>query len=221
MILDDMKKELALAAKNLYAKGLVLPGEGNLSMRVPGEDVMIITPTMNRYADLTAEDMAVVTLDGVSDETRSGSRGPSSEYRMHAAVLRQRPRAMAVVHAHPPETSAHAVLGLEIPLVVEEMAILLGGPVPCAPYRRTGTEDLVHAVLTSLGRGNAVMLANHGLLTCGRTLTEAVDAVLVVEKLAGIHRRARVLADGRPLPAVPCADADVLAARFREKFSTD
>jgi L-fuculose-phosphate aldolase len=221
MIHEVMKRELAEAARALYDGGLVLPGEGNLSLRVPDENAMIITPTMNRYSDLRPEDMAVVTLDGSFDEERSGSRRPSSEFRMHAAVFRQRPKAMAVVHAHPPETVAHAVLGMEIPMIVEEMAILLGGPVPCAAYRRTGTDELVRAVLGSLGSGNAVMLANHGLLTCGRGLTEAVDAVNVVEKLAGIHRRSRELAGSAGLPSIPKADAEVLKGLFRERFSTN
>ena len=153
------------------------------------------------------------------DEGRSGSRAPSSEYRLHAAIYRHRPRANAVVHAHPPEAAAHAVLGRPILMIMEEMAALIGGAVPCAPYRRTGTDDLVEAVLANLGSGNAVMLAHHGLLTCGRNLSDAVDAINVVEKLAGIHRRARALSDG-DVPEIPVAAQERLLSIFRERFST-
>ena len=190
-----MKRDLVQAAKELFESGLVLPGEGNLSMRLPGEEAMIITPTGNRYAGLEPEDLVVMGFDGVVDKERSGVRLPSSEYRMHAALFRLRPRVEAVVHIHPPESTAHAVLGKEIPLIVEEMAAFLGGSVPCAPYRRTGTDDLVQAVLGALGSGNAVMLAHHGLLTCGRSLTLALDTLMVIEKLSGIHRRALSLTD--------------------------
>lgn len=214
-----MKLDLVRASKELFEAGLVLPGEGNLSMRLPGEDAMIITPTSNRYRDLEPEDIAVVGFDGVVDEKRSGPRAPSSEFRMHAAVFRQRPRVEAVVHAHPPEAVAHAVLGIAIPMIVEETAILLGGPIPCAPYRRTGTQDLVESVLGAIGNGNAVLLGNHGLLTCGRSLTDALDAVMVVEKLAGIHRRAQGLTD-QPIPQIKEADHQILSAIFRERFST-
>ena len=198
----------------------MLPLEGNLSIRIPDEDAMVITPTANRYRNLKAADMVVVGFDGNVDEARSGERGPSSEYRIHAALLSRRPRAGAVVHVHPPETTAHAVWGRKIPVIVEETAILLGGPVPCAPYRRTGTRELVEAIVEGLGDGNAVMLANHGLLTCGRTLGDAVDAAMVIEKLAGIHRRALELGAGEP-PGLPEADAVILKGVFRDRFSTD
>lgn len=219
-VIDQLKEELADAARHLHEAGFVLPLEGNLSIRIPGEDAMVITPTANRYSGLAASDMAVVGFDGRIDEARSGERGPSSEYRIHAAILNRRPRAGAVVHVHPPETTAHAVWGREIPVIVEETAILLGGPVPCAPYRRTGTPELVEALVEGLGSGNAVMLANHGLLTCGRTLGNAVDAAMVIEKLAGIHRRALELGAGKP-PGIPEADAEILQGVFRVRFSTD
>jgi len=214
-----MKSDLVRSAAGLFEASLVLPGEGNLSLRLPGEDAMILTPTMNRYADLGVEDLVVMSFDGEVDERRSGSRAPSSEYRLHAAIYRHRPRANAVVHAHPPEAAAHAVLGRPIPMIMEEMAALIGGAVPCAPYRRTGTDDLVEAVLANLGSGNAVMLAHHGLLTCGRSLGDAMDAMTVVEKLAGIHRRARSLAEGR-MPEPPDADRAFLLKTFRDRFST-
>jgi L-fuculose-phosphate aldolase len=220
MILTGLKRDLVKASKKLFDAGLVLPGEGNLSMRIPGADAMIITPTANRYRDLEPEYLAVVGFDGNVDEARSGLRPPSSEFRIHAALYKQRPRVEAVVHAHPPEAVSHAVLGMEIPIIVEETAILLGGSVPCAAYRRTGTDDLVLSILEALGTGNAVLLANHGLLTCGRTLTDAVDSILVVEKLAAIHRRARGMTD-RPIPPISEADVQVLSAAFRERFSTD
>lgn len=220
MILTGMKRDLVRAAKELFDAGLVLPGEGNLSMRLPGEEAMIITPTGNRYRDLEPEDLAVIGFDGIVDVGRSGPRLPSSEYRIHAAVYRRRSRVEAVVHAHPPEAVAHAVLGWDIPVVAEEMAAFLGGPVPCAPYRRTGTEDLVEAVLGALGNGNAVLLANHGLLTCGRSLTDAEGVIMVVEKLAGIHRRVRSMSVDA-IPTVPEADQRVLNAHFRERFATD
>ena len=217
--LEVLKDHLVDIARRLHSAGFVLPGEGNISVRLPSGD-FIITPTANRYTDLKSEDLVVAGPDGTVDPQRSGNRGPSSEIGIHAALLRQRPLAAAVVHVHPPETVAHAVMGREIPLIVEEMAILLGGPVPCAPYRRTGTEDLVQAVLGAIGSGNAVMLANHGLLTCGRSLEDAVDTALVVEKLAGIHRRACELAGGQEPPRIPDADFRILVRRFREGFAT-
>ncbi len=118
-----MKIGLVAAAQELFEAGLVLPGEGNLSVRIPGEAAMIITPTANRYRNLVPADLVVVSLDGAVDKARSGSRGPSSEYRMHAAMYRLRPRVHAVVHAHPPEAVAHAVLGKGIPMIVGNPSI--------------------------------------------------------------------------------------------------
>ena len=218
--LREMKEMLVAASKKIYNAALVLPGEGNLSLRIPGEETMLITPTMNRYDDLSSDDIACVGFDGTVDSRRGGTRLPSSEFRIHAAVFRQRPRAMAVVHAHPPQAVSFAAAGIGIPVIIEEMAIVLGGEIPCAPYRRTGTDSLAETVVSSLGSGNAVLLANHGFLSCGRTLVDAVDTLFVVEKLAGVYQRA-LLIGGGTVPPVPSADRPVLASVFRERFSTN
>ncbi len=218
--LREMKEMLVNASKKIFNAGLVLPGEGNLSLRIPGEDTMLVTPTMNRYDDLDTDDIACVGFNGEMDRRRGGARLPSSEFRIHAAVFRNRPRAMAVVHAHPPQAVSFAAAGIGIPLVVEEMAILLGGEVPCAPYRRTGTDALAESLVSSLGGGNAVLMANHGFLSCGRSLSDAVDTLFVVEKLAGIYQRALLISGGN-VPTVPSADRPVLAAIFQERFSTN
>jgi L-fuculose-phosphate aldolase len=221
--LDDMKNALISAALELFDEGMVLPGEGNVSLRIPGVEAMIITPTANRYRGLKTEDLVVMGLDGTVDDACSGGRRPSSEWRLHAALYRQRERVRAVVHAHPVEATAHAVLGTGIPMITEETAALLGGPVPCAPYRRTGTDDLVDAMLGSIGGGNAVLLAHHGLLACGRTLTDAMDTLALAEKMAAIHRRAIVLAGNTADRIEPVGDAHarVLRSVFQERFSTD
>ena len=218
MRINDIKNDVVKAAKKLYNAKLVLPGEGNISVRIPGKEAMVITPTMNTYEDLQAEDLVVMSLDGHIDPQRSGSRKASTEYRMHAALLHKRPLAAAVVHAHPPETVTHAVLGINIPLIVEEMAILLGGPVPCTQYQCTGSDNLVAAALGSIGTGNAVMLANHGLLCCGRSLEAALDTVFVVEKLAGINRRAQAF--NQPSKEIPTDAVADLVNIFQERFST-
>lgn len=218
MLLDSIKAELVKAAKRLFRAGLVLPGEGNLSIRHPGGQAMIITPTENKYDDLEVDDLVVMDFDGHINKELSGRRKPSSEYRLHAGILLNRPRAGAVIHAHPPETVAHAVLGTHIPLIAEEMAILLGGEIPCAPYKRTGTENLVTTVLESIAKGNAVMLANHGLLACGHSITHTLETIFLVEKLAGIHRRAKNL--GGSIQEIPQEDLRQLMTIFRERFST-
>ena len=136
---------------------------------------------------------------------------PTSEWRLHVAVLKARPDVAAVVHTHSPEATAAACTGRPLPAVHYVVARTGGSSVPVAPYATYGSEELAVNVIGALGDGMACLMANHGLLTVGSTLGAAVALAADVEWLAGVWRRASMLGG-----AVVLSDDEI--ARVADQF---
>jgi L-fuculose-phosphate aldolase len=173
-----------------------MPGTaGNLSIRLSDERILA-TPTAMSKCLLKAPDMVVVDMEGrrVTD-----SRNVTSEIGMHLAIYRQRPDVQAVVHAHPPIATGFASCGmaLEEPLCSEVVMAL--GSVPLAPYATTGTDDVACSIEPLIADHDAVLLANHGVVTAGSTLQDAFMRMETVEHFAHICLVAHQLGCPRPL----------------------
>ena len=128
-----------------------------------------------------------------------GEGSPSMELGMHLAIYRARAEVNAVVHAHPPVAVGFATAGegLTEPLL-PEVAVLLG-PVPLTPYATPGTPELEAAILPAAKRFNAMLLANHGAVTMGESVDEALDRMEILEHAAKITLTANLLGGGKPL----------------------
>lgn len=182
--------------KLLYDRGYVAANDGNISVKV-GEDRLLITPSGISKGRMTPEMLLVTDLDG---EVIEGDRHPSSEGKMHLEVYRGRADVNAVVHAHPPVSTAFAVCrrGLETPYLSELVAGL--GQVPCTPsFAMLSTEEVPQSVRPYLADYNALLLANHGALAWGGDLWEAFDRLETVEHTAKIVLNAQLLGGGVPL----------------------
>ena len=182
----------------LYDRGYAAANDGNLSVRV-GEDRLLITPSGVGKGRMTPDMLLVTDLDG---QVVEGDRHPSSETKMHLMVYRRRPDAGAVVHAHPPVSTAFAVCrrGLETPYLAELAAGL--GTVPCTPsFAMLSTDQVPESIAPYLPDHNAVLLANHGALAWGADLWEAFDRLETVEHTAKIVLNAETLGGGVPLTA--------------------
>ena len=180
----------------LYDRGYVAANDGNISVRV-GEGRLLITPSGVSKGRMTPDMLLVTDLDGTVIE---GNRHPSSEGKMHLEVYRGRPDVNAVVHAHPPVSTAFAVCrrGLETPYLSELVAGL--GQVPCTPsFAMLSTEEVPQSVRPYLADHNALLLANHGALAWGGDLWEAFDRLETVEHTAKIVLNAQLLGGGIPL----------------------
>jgi L-fuculose-phosphate aldolase len=184
----QIEKTLVLeTALKLVERGLVLGKAGNVSQRLKqgrGPNLLVITPTSRYYDSLAAEDMPVVDFDG---QVVDGKLAPSSELKLHLAIYSSREDVGAVVHTHSTHASALAVAGLGIPAVLEEEVALLGGDIRVAEYATSGSESLARNAVDALGDRNAVILANHGAVGVGRTLSDALDACELVEKAARVY----------------------------------
>ena len=196
MTFQKEREAVCRVGKLLYDRGYVAANDGNISVKV-GEDRLLITPSGVSKGRMTPEMLLVTDLNGNVIE---GDRHPSSEGKMHLEVYRGRTDVRAVVHAHPPVSTAFAVCrrGLETPYLSELVAGL--GKVPCTPsFAMLSTEEVPEGVRPYLADHNALLLANHGVLAWGSDLWEAFDRLETVEHTAKIVLNARLLGGGVPL----------------------
>jgi L-fuculose-phosphate aldolase len=205
--LQAEREQVAAAARSLAAKGLVLGTAGNLSVRA-GE-LAAVSPTGAVLAELEAEQVSVVDLDG-----RSVADGlePTSEVALHLGVY-ERYGSGAVVHTHAPVATALSCVLDEVPCVHYGM-LALGGPVPVAPYATFGTPALAASVLDALEGRSAALLANHGAVVHAADLATAVELTELLEWACTVYWRAATVGEPRTLgPDELEAVADAMAER--------
>jgi L-fuculose-phosphate aldolase len=188
-MLEIERDQVAEAGRRLAAAGLVLGTAGNVSARA-GE-LVVVTSTGAVLERLTAEQVAVVDLDGMLVE---GELAPTSELELHLGIYR-RYNAGAVVHAHSPIATAIACVLDELPLVHYQM-LALGGPVRVARYATFGTTELAQLTLDALQDRTAALMANHGMIAFGPDLDAAMENTRLVEWAAELYWRAAAF--GRP-----------------------
>jgi L-fuculose-phosphate aldolase len=191
-MLEAQREAVALASRRLAAQGMVAGTSGNVSARV-GEHVAI-TPTGGKLAELTAEDVSVVALDG---EHVDGALAPTSEIALHLGVY-ERYGAGAVVHTHAPMGTALGLVLDELPCVHYEM-LALGGTVRVAPYVTFGTTELAETVLDALEDRTAALMANHGTIAFAHDIDEAVRRAELLEWACTLYWRAAQLGEPRTL----------------------
>jgi L-fuculose-phosphate aldolase len=187
---------MALCCRQLAAQGLIAGRDGNLSVRL-GRERVLVTPSGFIKSLVTPGDMVEVDLAGNS--RRRSSRKPTSELDLHLRILRHRPDVHAVVHAHPPTATGFAVAGQEIPGNLLPELIFVVGPVPLVPFGMPGTPELGDRVVPYLKGHNALLLANHGAVTMGRTLDEAWIRMESLEHCARIIVAARSIGQPQPM----------------------
>ncbi len=161
---------------------------GNISVRWKSRDFdgFLVTPTGLPYAETTPNDIVKVGLDGAV----IGARLPSSEWRFHRDIYRQRTDATAIVHTHSPRATALACLRLPIPAFHYMVAVAGGNDIRCAPYATFGTQALSDHALAALDGRRACLLANHGVIALGATLGHALALAIEVENLAEMYAHA-------------------------------
>ncbi|MBI4764869.1 MAG: class II aldolase/adducin family protein [Deltaproteobacteria bacterium] len=158
---------------------------GNVSMRVPGEEAFIVTPSTLPYDQLTLEEMCVLDFNKKRIE---GKRKPSVESGLHLKVYQCRPDVNAVIHSHQNYASVFAVLNKPIPSLFDEVSLHLGPVIDVIPYALSGSPELTANIGEKLDNGcHGYLLQNHGALTLGSTLEEAWLNVELLEKIAKIY----------------------------------
>lgn len=196
MELGEFKRKIVEGGRRMVERGLAHGSTGNLSLRVPGRDLVVISPSHIPYERMEPEQVSVVDLGGNLLEGLT----PSTELPLHLEVYRNRPEVGAVVHAHPVFACALASVGLGIPPFLEEVVVLFGGEVEVAEYAPPGSGELARNVVRALGRKNAVLLSNHGTLCCGRDLDRALETSEALERTCKTYLLSLLLGGPRYLP---------------------
>ncbi len=209
-----LARRMALCCRQLAAGGLLAGRDGNLSVRI-GRERVLVTPSGYIKSLVTAADMVEVDLTG--KPRRAGRRKPTSELDLHLQILRRRGDVHAVVHAHPPIATGFAVAGEEIPGNLLPELIFVVGRVPLVPYGTPGTPELGERVAPYLEGHDALLLANHGAVTMGRSLDEAWIRMESLEHAARIIVAARVIGQPQPLDARAVARLEALRALARQE----
>ena len=195
---NQARQAVLEAARQMAELGLVVGAGGNVSLRIPAETPLVaITPTQRSYKELTPGEVPILSLAG---EVVQEGLAPSTEMSLHLEMYRTRADVGAVIHCHPPHATAYAVAGLEIPPIVDELVVLVGGPVRVAEYAFPGTQELASHACRAMGEGNAVLLRNHGLLAVGKDLEETLNVCHLVENTARVFLLAHSVGRAHPLP---------------------
>ena len=174
----EKRQSIIDACLRMNAMGINQGTSGNISLR--HEDGMLITPTSTPYEAMQVEQIVFMNFDGSFD----AEQRPSSEWRFHCDILKARPEINAVVHAHPPHATILAIMGLEIPPIHYMIACAGGDTIRCAPYATFGTEELSQHAVAALQERSACLLAHHGMIAIGSSLSKAMWLAVEVEALA-------------------------------------
>lgn len=180
-----LREQILAACKQLETTGLNRGTSGNVSCREG--DHFLITPTGVPVDEMTPSRIVTLNFDGKV----IGVGKPSSEWQFHADILRARPEINAVVHTHAPHATALACLREDLPPFHYMIAIAGGDSVRCAPYALFGTDTLSQHAVEALRHRKACLLANHGMITLGRDLDEAMAIAIELESLCQQYLIAR------------------------------
>ncbi len=176
------REEIVHFGRLMHQTGMVAATDGNLSVRLPGGDV-VCTPTMMSKGLMHPDDLVIVDPDG---RKLAGERNVSSELAVHLLIYSRRPDVGAVVHAHPPTATGFAAAGIALDrALVSEIVVTLGS-VPLAEYECPGTPELAAALAPLIVEHDAILMANHGVVTCGTDLQTAFMNMETVEHYAKI-----------------------------------
>ena len=210
---DDLKAEVVEAAKSIYIKGLVDNNEGNVSARIGKSEEYLITPTGNQYDLLTSDQIVHMTFGGTP---LSSGKLPSTEAKLHIAVYRARPKVQCVIHTHSTFATMLSIARKSIPLIMDEQVIYLGGSIDVSSYGEAHTEKIGEVALKALGYKNGALLANHGVIVCGKSIANAIKNAEFVEKFAKIYWGSLMV--GEPY-TLENENLDKFHTMFRQLFS--
>jgi L-ribulose-5-phosphate 4-epimerase len=209
-----LRREVCDLHAELTRYDLVVWTAGNVSARVPGAELLVIKPSGVSYQDLTPENMVVTDFDANVVE---GEHAPSSDTAAAAYVYRHMDWVGGVVHTHSTYATAFAARREPIPCVLTMMADEFGGEIPVGPFALIGDDSIGRGIVDTLRehRSKAVLMANHGPFTIGKTAKAAVKAAAMCEEVARTVHMARA---GGTLHTIDQSDIDSLYDRYQNAY---
>ena len=191
MLMENERKLIVEYGKLLVTKGLTTGTGGNISIFDKEKKYFAISPSGIDYFETEPEDVVIMDLDGKVVE---GERKPSSEWMMHLIFYKKRDDVEAVVHTHSRFSSTISCMRWDIPALHYYVAFA-GKTIPCAKYASYGTQELADNAFEGMGEGKAALLANHGLITIGRSVKEAFLVAEMSEEMAEYYYRTKSIGE--------------------------
>lgn len=193
MLMQEERELVVEYGKKMSAAGLSTGTSGNISIYNAEKGLMAISPSGIDYFSTLPEDVVITDLEA---KIIDGTRKPSSEWALHTLFYKNKPDARAVVHTHSMYCTTFAVLGQPVQAVHYVIGDANTATVPCTPYYTFGTVELAEAAVKTAGESNAVLLGNHGLVTCGKDIASAFSLARNMEYIAELQYRAMCI--GKP-----------------------
>ena len=181
---QEARRMIVDIGRRMYDKDFVAANDGNISVKI-SDDLVVATPTGVSKGYMTEDMMVLMKTDGtvLSQESR-----PSSEIKMHLRIYQENLEAKAVCHAHPPVSTAYAIAGMPLDRAIYPEAVVNLGVVPCVHYEAPGSQGIPDSIAPYCRDYNAMLLANHGVVTWGRDLLDAWYRLESTEHYAMILR---------------------------------
>ena len=179
---DEHRREICTVGRWIHSRVFVVSTDGNISVRLDSRRVLT-SPTGMSKGMMSPDDLVITDLQG---RKVAGRREASSELAMHLLIYNRRPEVHAVVHAHPPAATAHAAAGIPLNKALLSELIIALGCIPVAQYGTPGTQELSDALEPLVQHNDAILLANHGVVTCGPDLLTAFFRMETVEHFAQV-----------------------------------
>lgn len=196
----DLRIAIIEAGRLCYEQGLMPANNGNISVRM-GEDRIIITPSTLCKGRMEPDDLLVIDLQGnVLKADPRKKRRISSETPMHLEAYRHRSDIRAVLHAHPAHATALTVAGIPFPDDVLPELLEGLGPVPTTGFATPSTEENAYAIREFISEYDAILIRNHGAITVGKDIENALINLERVEHVAKVIVMARGLGKIQHLP---------------------
>ncbi|HEV2298628.1 MAG TPA: class II aldolase/adducin family protein [Candidatus Acidoferrales bacterium] len=179
---NEHRRDVCTVGYWFHQRGFVAATDGNISLRL-GPHTILASPTGISKGMMSPDDLVVTDLAG---GRISGQRNPSSELAMHLLIYRRRPEVNAVCHAHPPTATGYAAAGLPLNKALLSEAVIGLGCVPLAEYGTPGTSELTESIEPFVQSHDAILMANHGVVTYGTDLLTAFYRMETVEHFARV-----------------------------------
>ncbi len=202
----SLKSEIIYFSKLCYRNEFLSATDGNISVRTKNNYVLT-TATRTCKGFLTSKDLIGVNMEG---KPFQGKGKISTEFKLHQYIYRQRKDVNAVVHTHPKFATAFASAGIALDKIVFPEIYLFFGKIPLAKYATPSTDEVPKSIARYVKDYDAILLANHGLVTYGKTLEEAYFKTEKVEHIAEISFYARMLGGEKQLTKAQVKKLDLI-----------
>ena len=186
---ETEKKEIIKTALMLKEYSLISLSGGNVSIRLKSNHV-IVTPSGMLYETMVPNDIVVLDMSGKIIE---GERRVSVDIEAILYIYKNMPEVSAVIHTHQVYASAVGLVEDELPAAVTTLPNACLGPVAVAPYSSAASLEMGINTVKYINNKRAVILKNHGIVTVGGTLKEALYAAVYLEDAAKTYIMAKAI----------------------------